>query len=208
MIYTEKVMDHFANPRNVGTLPDADGVGQVGNPVCGDMMTFYIKVKDGKLDDVKFQTFGCGAAIAVSSMVSEMAMKKTLEEAMAITNEKVAEELGGLPKNKMHCSNLGADALHLAIKNYRDRAAGGTEEAAFGEEHEHEPEEEGEAAEASGKSVKCPYCDGPLEGLEALSECGRCRIHLVECPSCGLYTRAGEPACTHCGAEIKAEPES
>ena len=118
MIYSDKVMDHFSNPRNVGTIADADGVGQVGNPVCGDMMTFYIKVKDDRLADIKFQTFGCGAAIAVSSMVSEMAMGKTLDEAMAITNEKVAEELGGLPKNKMHCSNLGADALHLAIENY------------------------------------------------------------------------------------------
>ena len=108
MIYSDKVMDHFQNPRNVGTLPDADGVGQVGNPVCGDMMTFYVKVKDDRLTDIKFQTFGCGAAIAVSSMVSEMALGKTVQEAMDITNEKVAEELGGLPKNKMHCSNLGA----------------------------------------------------------------------------------------------------
>ena len=117
-MYSDKVMDHFANPRNVGVLADADGVGQVGNPVCGDMMTFYIKVDDGRLADVKFQTFGCGAAIAVSSMVSEMAKGKTLDEAMAITNELVAEELGGLPKNKMHCSNLGADALHLALEDY------------------------------------------------------------------------------------------
>jgi len=118
MIYSDKVMDHFSNPRNVGTLPDANGVGQVGNPVCGDMMTFYIKVKDGRLADIKFQTFGCGAAIAVSSMVSEMAMGKTLDEAMAISNEKVAEELGGLPKNKMHCSNLASDGLKSAILDY------------------------------------------------------------------------------------------
>jgi nitrogen fixation NifU-like protein len=124
MMYSDKVMDHFANPRNVGVIADADGKGEVGNPVCGDMMTFYIKVKDDRLADVKFQTFGCGAAIAVSSMVSEMAKGKTLDEAMAITNESVAEELGGLPKNKMHCSNLGADALHEAIKNYRDRPGG------------------------------------------------------------------------------------
>ena len=129
MIYSEKVMDHFSNPRNVGVIADADGVGQVGNPVCGDMMTFYIKVKDGRLTDIKFQTFGCGAAIAVSSMVSEMAMGKTLAEAMAITNEKVAEELGGLPKNKMHCSNLGADALHEAIEDYQSKAMGGSKEA-------------------------------------------------------------------------------
>lgn len=116
--YSEKVMDHFSNPRNVGEIENPDGVGEVGNPVCGDMMTFYIKVKDGKLEDVKFKTFGCGAAIAVSSMVSEMAKGKTLEEALKITNASVAQELGGLPPNKMHCSNLGADALHKAIENY------------------------------------------------------------------------------------------
>jgi nitrogen fixation NifU-like protein len=111
-------MEHFMQPRNVGEIEDADGVGEVGNPVCGDMMTFYIKVNDNRLADVKFKTFGCGAAIAVSSMVSEMAKGKTIEEAMAITNHSVAEELGGLPKNKFHCSNLGADALHKAIEDY------------------------------------------------------------------------------------------
>jgi len=121
MIYSEKVMEHFQNPRNVGVLKDADGVGKVGNPVCGDMMSFYIKVKDNRIEDVKFQTFGCGAAIAVSSMVSEMAMGKTIEEVLKITNRTVAEELGGLPKNKLHCSNLGADALHKAIENYKER---------------------------------------------------------------------------------------
>ncbi|MCL4385299.1 MAG: Fe-S cluster assembly scaffold protein NifU [Actinobacteria bacterium] len=118
--YNEKVMDHFANPRNVGEIADADGIGEVGNPVCGDMMTFYIKVKDNKIQDVKFKTFGCGAAIAVSSMVSEMAKGKTLDEAMQISNKDVAKELGGLPENKLHCSNLGADALHKAIENYRE----------------------------------------------------------------------------------------
>lgn len=117
-MYSQKVMDHFLNPRNVGEIVDADGVGEVGNPVCGDMMTFYIKVKDNRLEDVRFKTFGCGAAIAVSSMVSEMAKGKTVEEALQITNASVAEELGGLPPNKMHCSNLGADALHEAIENY------------------------------------------------------------------------------------------
>ena len=116
--YNEKVMQHFMNPQNVGDIKDADGIGEVGNPVCGDMMTFYIKVKDNKLEDVKFKTLGCGAAIAVSSMVSQIAMGKTLEEALKITNKDVAEELGGLPKNKMHCSNLGAGALHAAIKDY------------------------------------------------------------------------------------------
>ncbi len=117
-VYSDKVMEHFMNPRNVGEIEDADGIGEVGNPVCGDMMTFYIKVKDNHLSDVKFKTFGCGAAIAVSSMVSEMAMGKTLEEARKITPALVAEELEGLPKNKHHCSNLGAQALNRAVDDY------------------------------------------------------------------------------------------
>jgi len=117
-IYNQKVMDHFMNPRNVGEIANPDGVGEVGNPVCGDMMTFYIKVKDNRLEDVKFQTFGCGAAIAVSSIVSEMAKGKTLEEALTITPSLVAKELEGLPKNKYHCSNLGAQALRKAIRDY------------------------------------------------------------------------------------------
>ena len=117
-VYSEKVMDHFMNPRNVGEIADADGIGEVGNPVCGDMMTFYIKVDNNHLSDVKFKTFGCGAAIAVSSIVSEMAQGKTLEEARKITPALVAEELEGLPKNKYHCSNLGAQALNKAIDDY------------------------------------------------------------------------------------------
>ncbi|MEO0085329.1 MAG: Fe-S cluster assembly scaffold protein NifU [candidate division WOR-3 bacterium] len=120
-MYSEKVMEHFRNPRNVGEIENPDGVGEVGNPVCGDMMTFYIKVENGVLVDVKFKTFGCGAAIAVSSMVSDMARGKTIEEALKITNADVARELGGLPPNKLHCSNLGADALHAAIHNYLAR---------------------------------------------------------------------------------------
>jgi nitrogen fixation NifU-like protein len=123
-VYGEKVMDNFMNPRNVGEIENPDGVGEVGNPTCGDMMTFYIKVKDNRLEDVKFKTFGCGAAIAVSSMVSQMAIGKTLEEALKMTNASVAEELGGLPKNKMHCSNLGADALHAAIQDYLSKQKG------------------------------------------------------------------------------------
>ena len=118
-MYSPVVMEHFNNPRNAGVMEDADGVGEVGNPACGDMMTFYIKVKDDTIVDVKFQTFGCVAAIAVSSMVSEMAKGKRLDEAKKITNKLVAETLGGLPQNKLHCSNLGADALALAIDNYR-----------------------------------------------------------------------------------------
>jgi nitrogen fixation NifU-like protein len=122
-VYSEKVMDHFMNPRNVGEISDADGVGTVGNPVCGDMMAFYIKVDNGRLSDVKFKTFGCGAAIAVSSMVSEMAKGMTLEEAKQLNRERVADELDGLPPNKMHCSNLGADALHKAIEDYESKQA-------------------------------------------------------------------------------------
>ena len=124
-IYSEKVMEHFMSPRNVGEIENPDGVGEVGNPVCGDMMTFYIKVKNNKLEDVKFKTFGCGAAIAVSSMVSEMAIGKTLEEAKKITPQRVADELEGLPKNKFHCSNLGAQALSKAIDQYRKKQAKG-----------------------------------------------------------------------------------
>ncbi len=188
MMYSDKVMEHFLNPRNVGVIEDADGVGQVGNPVCGDMMTFYITVRDGRLNDVKFQTFGCGAAIAVSSMVSEMAKGRTLDEAMAITNEGVAEELGGLPKNKMHCSNLGADALHEAIKNYRAKketaAAAATSPA-----HE---ESEGCA---------CPYCESPLETAET-PFCKACQIQLGECPSCGGVTNLEAPSCIHCGKPL------
>jgi nitrogen fixation NifU-like protein len=120
-MYSEKVMEHFTNPRNVGEIENADGVGLVGNPVCGDVMKLFIKVEDGKIADVKFKTFGCGAAIATSSMVTEMVKGKTLEEALAISNKAVAEALDGLPPNKMHCSNLAADALHKAIEDYRDK---------------------------------------------------------------------------------------
>lgn len=117
-MYSDKVLDHFRNPRNMGEIPDADGVGTVGNPVCGDLMTIYIKVKDNRLEDIKFKTFGCGAAIATSSMITELAKGKTLDEAMKITRGDVADNLGGLPPVKMHCSNLAADGLHAAIQDY------------------------------------------------------------------------------------------
>jgi nitrogen fixation NifU-like protein len=117
-MYSDKVMDHFKNPRNMGEIPDADGVGTVGNPVCGDLMTVYIRVKDKRLEDIKFKTFGCGAAIATSSMVTELAKGKTMDEGLKITRKDVADSLGGLPSQKMHCSNLAADALHAAINNY------------------------------------------------------------------------------------------
>ena len=117
--YTEKVMEHFQNPRNVGEIADADGVGTVGNPACGDIMKLFIKVKDGKIVDCKFKTFGCGAAIATSSMVTELVIGKTIEEALTISKATVAEALGGLPPQKMHCSNLAADALKVAIDEYK-----------------------------------------------------------------------------------------
>ncbi|MHA1298597.1 MAG: Fe-S cluster assembly scaffold protein NifU [Candidatus Helarchaeota archaeon] len=118
--YSKKVMEHFRNPRNVGTLEGDDvAVGRVGNPICGDLMDIYIKVKDDRIEDIKFKTFGCGSAIATSSMVTELAKGKTLDEALKITRQDVADELDGLPPIKMHCSNLAADALHEAIKNYR-----------------------------------------------------------------------------------------
>ena len=124
-MYSQKVMDHFTNPRNVGEMPDADGVGEEGNPVCGDAMKIFIKVKDDVITDVKFQTFGCGAAIAVSSIVTEIAKGMTLDKAMEITKASLSEALDGLPPQKMHCSNLGADALHKAIEDYRSKQQSG-----------------------------------------------------------------------------------
>jgi len=120
-IYTEKVLDHFRNPRNIGEIKNADGVGTVGNPVCGDVMTIYIKVKNNIIQDIKFKTYGCAAAIASSSIATEMVKGKTLDEALKLTRNDVAEELGGLPAYKLHCSNLAADALRKAIKDYKTK---------------------------------------------------------------------------------------
>jgi nitrogen fixation NifU-like protein len=141
-MYTDLVMDHFTNPRNVGEIEDADGVGQIGNPVCGDVMRISIDVDDkDRIADVKFKTFGCGAAVATSSMVTEMVKGKSLEEAADISNKAVAEALGGLPPNKMHCSNLAADALHLAIQDYLVKSGREAEVEqilkALPKEHEH-----------------------------------------------------------------------
>lgn len=122
--YSEKVMDHFRNPRNMGEMKDPDGIGRVGNPTCGDLMEMYIKVNADKIEDVKFRTFGCGAAIATSSMITEIAKGMKLEDALKITKQDVADELGGLPPIKMHCSNLAADALHSAIKDYMSKKGG------------------------------------------------------------------------------------
>ena len=121
MNYSDKVMDHFMNPRNVGVIEDPDGVGDVGNPTCGDQMRVFLKIENDRITDIKFQTFGCGAAIATSSMITEMAIGKTLEEAMELTRDDVAQELDGLPPVKMHCSNLAADALKAAIEDYRKK---------------------------------------------------------------------------------------
>ena len=133
-MYTEQVMDHFMNPRNVGEIEDASGVGTVGNAKCGDSMKMYIKVRDGVIEDVKFKTFGCGAAIATSSRATEMVKGKTIEEALKVTNKMVAESLGGLPEVKMHCSVLAEEALHAAIQDYKDKLERG--------ENPDEPEEE------------------------------------------------------------------
>lgn len=119
--YSKKVLDHFMNPRNVGVIKDADGYGKVGNPVCGDLMEMYIRVKDDIITDIKFKTFGCGSAIATSSMATELARGMHLDEAMKLTRNDVATELDGLPPVKMHCSNLAADALHAAIKDYKEK---------------------------------------------------------------------------------------
>jgi nitrogen fixation NifU-like protein len=170
-MYTEKVMDHFRKPRNVGVIQNADGVGEVGNPLCGDMMSIYLKIEDNRIEDIKFQTFGCGAAIAVSSMITEMAKGKTIDEAKKISNKDVAQALEGLPKNKLHCSNLGADALHLAIRNYEDWKSGKPRrEQKRSEKHEH----------THGDNCYCPYCDAELD--ESLEFCAACQTELKEAP--------------------------
>ena len=120
-MYTEKVLDHFRNPRNMGEIKNPDGFGKVGNPTCGDVMAIYIKVKDEKIVDIKFKTYGCTAAIATSSVLTELVKGKTIDDALKLTRDDVANELGGLPAVKMHCSNLAADALREAIKDYRNK---------------------------------------------------------------------------------------
>lgn len=168
-MYNEVVMDHFRNPRNVGTLSDADGIGEVGNPLCGDMMTIYLKIEEDRIEDIKFQTFGCGSAIAVSSILTEIAKGKTLEEAKKITNKDVADALQGLPKNKLHCSNLGADALQAAIQNYENRRDGKEKvEPVAPEKHAH----------VEGEKCYCPYCDVELDA--DVTFCKACHADLEE----------------------------
>lgn len=144
-LYSEKVMDHFTNPRNVGKLDDADGIGEVGNAKCGDIMKIYIRVKDGIITDVKFNTFGCGSAIASSSMATEMIKGKPLSQALELTNKAVAEALDGLPAHKLHCSVLAEEAIRAAIKNYYDRNGIEYDHSQFpdaSEEEEHAAEEQ------------------------------------------------------------------
>jgi nitrogen fixation NifU-like protein len=161
-------MDHFKNPRNVGVIDGADGIGEVGNPLCGDMMSIYLSIEDDRIKDIKFQTFGCGAAIAVSSMLTELAKGKSLKEAKQISNKDVAKALDGLPKNKLHCSNLGADALKMAIKDYEDRKAGKTRsEPKRKETHEH----------SHGDQCYCPYCDAEI--ADEASFCKACQTDLT-----------------------------
>ena len=120
-LYTETVMDHFTHPRNVGEIPDASGVGEVGNAKCGDIMKMYLKIKDGRIEDAKFETFGCGSAIASSSMATELIKGKTVDEALAVTNKQVVDALGGLPAYKLHCSVLAEESIKAAVKDYYDR---------------------------------------------------------------------------------------
>ena len=168
-MYNKTVMDHFRNPRNVGVIENPDGVGEVGNPLCGDMMTIYLSIDNEHIQDIKFQTFGCGSAIAVSSMLTEIAKGKTIEAAKKITNKDVARALEGLPKNKLHCSNLGADALQMAIRDYEDRKAGKKRpDLKRVDKHEH----------SHGESCYCPYCD--IEIQEGVSFCDACQSNLEE----------------------------
>ena len=139
-LYSEKVMDHFTNPRNVGKLDDADGIGEVGNAKCGDIMKIYIKVRDNIIVDVKFNTFGCGSAIASSSMATEMIKGKPLSEALELTNKAVAEALDGLPAHKMHCSVLAEEAIRAAIKDYYDKNGIAYDKAQFPDPHDEEEE--------------------------------------------------------------------
>ena len=120
-LYTETVMDHFTHPRNVGEIPDANGVGEVGNAKCGDIMKMYLKIKDDRIEDAKFETFGCGSAIASSSMATELIKGKTVDEALAVTNKQVVDALGGLPAYKLHCSVLAEESIKAAVKDYYDR---------------------------------------------------------------------------------------
>lgn len=197
-IYSDKVMEHFMNPRNVGEIEDADGIGEVGNPVCGDMMTFYIKVDDDHLSDVKFKTFGCGAAIAVSSIVSEMAKGKTLEKAKKITPALVAEELEGLPKNKYHCSNLGAQALNKAIDDYLKKQ-GKEVKSKRGRKIKRSDDPKSK----EGKCF-CPYCEEEVR-MAAFPYCQPCGVTLRYCSRCQIAVVREAEVCPQCGGKLEGK---
>ena len=165
-MYSKTVMDHFRSPRNVGEIKDPDGVGEVGNPLCGDMMSIYLRIADDHIKDIKFKTFGCGAAIAVSSMLTEMAKGKSIEEAKKISNKDVADALEGLPKNKLHCSNLGADALHLALNDYEKRKA---------QKMQSEPKRKEIHEHVGGEKCYCPYCDTEIPAGK--TACEHCQLN-------------------------------
>ncbi|MDI6725854.1 MAG: iron-sulfur cluster assembly scaffold protein [Smithellaceae bacterium] len=167
MEYSHKVREHLNNPRNVGKIESPDGIGDGGNPVCGDMMTIMIRVKEEKIDDIRFETRGCGAAIAVSSMVTDLAKGKTIEEAMKITSQLVAEELGGLPKNNLHCANLGVDTLQQAIRDYLDHKEGRIRRR---------EDQKVEQITANTECCSCPYCDAEFPKETIL--CTRCGNHI------------------------------
>ena len=190
MMYSDKVMDHFANPRNVGVLADADGVGQVGNPVCGDMMTFYIKVKDDRLDDIKFQTFGCGAAIAVSSMVSEMAKGKTLGRGH-----------GDHQRDGGRGARRAAQEQDALLQPRRRRPPRGHQELPGQAGRPGARGQAGRPPTTSTRSCACPYCDTALEE-EDKTFCRACQIEFEECPACGGITKKGDAACVHCGKPL------
>ena len=169
-MYSKTVLDHFRNPRNVGVIQDPDGVGEIGNPLCGDIMTIYLKVSNEHIEDIKFQTFGCGAAIAVSSMLTEIAKGKSLADAKKLTNKNIADALEGLPKQKLHCSNLGADALHMAIKDYEEKST-----------REHRSDVIAKVEHRKGSHREkffCPYCDIEMEA--GATFCEACQSNLEE----------------------------
>ena len=211
-MYSAKVMDHFSNPRNVGIIENADGIGEEGNPICGDLMTFYIKVEDGRLADVKFKTFGCGAAIAVSSMISEMAKGKTIAEALALSNKDVAEQLDGLPARKLHCSNLGADALHKAIDDYFSKNPGAKEQVQQPVKSREEvyedrfggvslPDKACGTCDPPEAHVCCPFCNSVISKDSKV--CEPCGMELATCPRCGAPMAKGAHDCPVCSYDME-----
>ena len=198
-MYNDLVMDHFNNPRNVGVMQGADGVGVAEGGGCGDVIRISIRVRDNVIDDVRFQTFGCGAAIATSSMVTEMVKGRSLEEARKITNEDVARALGGLPPQKMHCSNLGADALGKAIKDYLKKNPDVTvdsEEPTREQVYERRFGGVRDAIEARVEQACCPYCKSTIPVESAV--CDPCGRDLTHCEVCGKPIKPPHDNCPEC----------